>query len=100
MAYQRTKFNLQIIFHGKDRKSLHKYMSPKCLPECYGGSLCIPRVTGNQWLELLMMCDKEFEGIAILHINPYHLIIFFSFKYLTNSPILLSAINSYGYPKK
>ncbi|XP_003427228.1 clavesin-2 isoform X2 [Nasonia vitripennis] len=69
--FLREKLKSRIIFHGKDRKSLHKYISPKSLPECYGGNLQIPRVTGKQWLELLMMCDKEFD-----------------------------AINSYGYPKK
>ena len=53
---------LQIIFHGTDRKSLHQYISPKCLPECYGGTLQIPRVTGPQWLELLLKCDKEYDG--------------------------------------
>lgn len=69
--FLREKLKSRIIFHGKDRKSLHKYMSPKCLPECYGGNLMIPRATGNQWLELLIMCDKEYD-----------------------------AINSYGYNKK
>ncbi|XP_014237726.1 alpha-tocopherol transfer protein-like isoform X2 [Trichogramma pretiosum] len=69
--FLREKLKSRIIFHAKDRKSLHKYVSPKCLPECYGGNLQIPVVSGNQWLELLMMCDKEFE-----------------------------AINSYGYQKK
>lgn len=55
-------FFLQIIFHGTDRKSLHQHISPKCLPDCYGGTLQIPRVSGAQWLELLLMCDKEYDG--------------------------------------
>ncbi|XP_058795623.1 alpha-tocopherol transfer protein-like isoform X1 [Phymastichus coffea] len=61
--FLREKLKNRIVFHGKDRKSLHKYISPKCLPECYGGTISIPRVTGSQWLELLMMCDKEYEAI-------------------------------------
>ncbi|XP_003707800.2 alpha-tocopherol transfer protein-like isoform X1 [Megachile rotundata] len=69
--FLREKLKSRIVFHGTDRKSLHQYISPKCLPDCYGGTLQIPRVTGPQWLELLLMCDKEYD-----------------------------AINSYGYKKK
>ncbi|XP_012289204.1 alpha-tocopherol transfer protein-like isoform X2 [Orussus abietinus] len=69
--FLREKLKSRIIFHGTDRKSLHQYISPKCLPDCYGGTLQIPRVTGPQWFELLLKCDKEYE-----------------------------AINSYGYKKK
>ncbi|XP_066589164.1 alpha-tocopherol transfer protein-like isoform X2 [Prorops nasuta] len=69
--FLREKLKSRIIFHGTDRKSLHQYISPKCLPECYGGNLQLPRVTGPQWLELLLKCDKEYD-----------------------------AINSYGYKKK
>ncbi|XP_043288217.1 alpha-tocopherol transfer protein-like isoform X2 [Venturia canescens] len=69
--FLKPKLKERIIFHGTDRKSLHQYLSPKALPDCYGGTLQIPRVTGPQWLELLLMCDKEYD-----------------------------AINSYGYKKK
>ncbi|KAJ8950112.1 hypothetical protein NQ318_017837 [Aromia moschata] len=69
--FLREKLRSRIIFHGTDRKSLHQYMDPKCLPECYGGTLDLPRINGEQWLELLEKCDKEF-----------------------------TAINSYGYNKK
>lgn len=61
--FLKEKLKNRIIFHGTDRKSLHQYMSPKCLPECYGGTLQIPRVTGPQWLELLLICDKEYDAI-------------------------------------
>ncbi|XP_076671510.1 alpha-tocopherol transfer protein-like isoform X1 [Andrena cerasifolii] len=61
--FLREKLKSRIIFHGTDRKSLHQYISPKCLPECYGGTLQIPRVTGPQWLELLLLCDKEYDAI-------------------------------------
>ncbi|KAG5886525.1 hypothetical protein JTB14_024177 [Gonioctena quinquepunctata] len=69
--FLREKLRNRLIFHGTDRKSLHQYVSPKCLPENYGGTLDLPRIDGKQWLELLEMCDKEYE-----------------------------AINSYGYNKK
>ncbi|XP_076647673.1 alpha-tocopherol transfer protein-like isoform X2 [Halictus rubicundus] len=61
--FLREKLKSRIIFHGTDRKSLHQYLSPKCLPDCYGGTLQIPRVTGPQWLELLLMCDREYDAI-------------------------------------
>ncbi|XP_017766977.1 PREDICTED: alpha-tocopherol transfer protein-like isoform X2 [Eufriesea mexicana] len=59
----KEKLRSRLIFHGTDRKSLHTYISPKCLPSCYNGTLQIPRVTGPQWLELLLLCDKEFDAI-------------------------------------
>ncbi|XP_025831174.1 alpha-tocopherol transfer protein-like isoform X1 [Agrilus planipennis] len=61
--FLREKLKSRIIFHGTDRKSLHKHMAPKCLPECYGGTLEIPRIDGKQWLELLLLCDQEFKAI-------------------------------------
>ncbi|XP_050580964.1 alpha-tocopherol transfer protein-like isoform X1 [Bombus affinis] len=61
--FLREKLKSRLIFHGTDRKSFHQYVSPKCLPACYGGTLQLPRVTGSQWLELLLMCDKEFDAI-------------------------------------
>lgn len=69
--FLKEKLRSRIIFMGSDKDQLHKHISPKCLPECYGGTLTLPRVTGPQWLELLLMCDQEF-----------------------------GAINSYGYKKK
>ncbi|KAK2580018.1 hypothetical protein KPH14_012307 [Odynerus spinipes] len=61
--FLREKLKSRIIFHGTDRKSLHKYISPKCLPQSYGGNLQVPIVSGSQWLELLLTCDKEYEAI-------------------------------------
>ncbi|SPP85483.1 alpha-tocopherol transfer protein-like isoform X2 [Drosophila guanche] len=69
--FLREKLRGRIIFHGTDRDSLHKYMSPKCLPPAYGGILELKRVNGDEWYKLLLKCDKEFD-----------------------------AINSYGYKKK
>ncbi|XP_030752411.1 alpha-tocopherol transfer protein-like isoform X3 [Sitophilus oryzae] len=69
--FLKEKLRSRIIFHGTDRKSLHQYMDPSCLPPCYGGTLEMVRIQGSQWLELLEKCDEEYK-----------------------------AINSYGYPKK
>ncbi|KAI4465976.1 alpha-tocopherol transfer protein-related [Holotrichia oblita] len=60
--FLREKLKKRIIFHGTDRKSLHSYLTPGCLPKCYGGTMEIPRITGSQWLELLNMCDEEYKG--------------------------------------
>lgn len=60
-------FNLQIIFHGTDRESLHKHLCKSCLPECYGGTLDVARITGPQWYELLLLVEKEFFSTYTLH---------------------------------
>lgn len=61
--FLREKLRSRIIFHGTDRESLHSYVSPKCLPDVYGGSVALPRISGLQWYELLLKCDKEYEAI-------------------------------------
>lgn len=82
--FLREKLRNRIIFHGSDRKSLQEHMSPKCLPECYGGTLNLPRINGVQWLELLLKCDKEYEGNFLACERrtvqeKYHEKIFFNF---------------------
>lgn len=61
--FLREKLRGRIIFHGTDRESLHKHISPKCLPKCYDGTLDMPRVDGAEWYELLLKCDKEYLAI-------------------------------------
>lgn len=61
--FLREKLRNRIYFHGTDRDSLHKHMSPECLPKCYAGTIDIPRVKGEDWLILLRKCDKEFEAL-------------------------------------
>ncbi|XP_074039643.1 alpha-tocopherol transfer protein-like isoform X2 [Leptinotarsa decemlineata] len=61
--FLREKLRSRLYFHGTDRKSLHQHVSPKCLPENYGGTLDLPRIDGKQWLELLEKCDKEYVAI-------------------------------------
>lgn len=38
-----------MFFHGKDRKSLHKYISPSHLPADYGGELPAITYSGKDW---------------------------------------------------
>ncbi|XP_075214509.1 alpha-tocopherol transfer protein-like isoform X2 [Lycorma delicatula] len=61
--FLRDKLQKRIIFHGTDRDSLHQYLSPKCLPECYGGTLDVPRVKGNEWFQVVSLLEKEYEAI-------------------------------------
>lgn len=61
--FLREKLRNRIYFHGTDRQSLHNHMSPKCLPANYGGTLSEARVNGDQWYELLLKCDVEYEAI-------------------------------------
>lgn len=69
--FLREKLKNRIVFHGTDRASLHKHISAKCLPPNYGGTSTVARIDGDQWYELLLKCQNEYE-----------------------------AINSYGYKKK
>ncbi|XP_050438044.1 alpha-tocopherol transfer protein isoform X2 [Adelges cooleyi] len=61
--FLREKLRSRITFHGTDRASLHKHINPSSLPEHYGGTLDVATVTGPQWHELLLLCDKEFTAI-------------------------------------
>lgn len=61
--FLREKLKNRIIFHGTDRASLHKHIAPKCLPPNYGGTFEEPRVNGDQWYELLLKCQPEYEAI-------------------------------------
>ncbi|VVC46010.1 Hypothetical protein CINCED_3A010307 [Cinara cedri] len=61
--FLREKLRSRIIFHGTDRASLHKHLYPACLPECYGGTLDVPTISGVQWHELLLIVEKEFDAI-------------------------------------
>lgn len=61
--FLREKLRSRIIFHGTDRDSLHKYISADSLPPCYAGTVDCPRISGGQWYELLVKCDKEYKAI-------------------------------------
>lgn len=61
--FLREKLRSRIIFHGTDRESLFKHIEPKCLPKCYDGTIEMPNISGEVWLELLLKCDKEYLAL-------------------------------------
>lgn len=61
--FLKKKLASRIYFHGKNMESLHKHVSPDCLPTQYGGVLDIPRVPGEEWCNFLEECDGECKAI-------------------------------------
>ncbi|XP_037824239.1 alpha-tocopherol transfer protein-like [Lucilia sericata] len=57
------KFNERIILHGTNYASLHRYISPDCLPECYGGTLKTKLMYGPETYELLSHYQEYLEGL-------------------------------------
>lgn len=55
--------SLQIIFHGKDLKSLHKFFGTECLPTSYGGQIEIPDGVGAALSDLFRLYGKEFDSM-------------------------------------
>lgn len=47
--FVQEKLNKRLMFHGKDMKSLHKYLAPENLPENYGGKLPAIDYGGKDW---------------------------------------------------
>ncbi|BES88671.1 CRAL_TRIO_N [Nesidiocoris tenuis] len=61
--FLREKLRSRIHFHGTDRKSLHKFMDPSCLPKEYGGTLEISLPHANNWYSIMEHLEKEYESI-------------------------------------
>ncbi|XP_013109998.2 alpha-tocopherol transfer protein-like [Stomoxys calcitrans] len=49
-----------IHFHGNNMESLHKFISPECLPECYGGTMKLELNYGPQFYEVIKMFEEDF----------------------------------------
>ncbi|KAI8121598.1 hypothetical protein FF38_04065 [Lucilia cuprina] len=58
------KFAKRILIHGKNLETLHRYISPECLPECYGGTLKQELIYGPATYELLSPYQEYFENVA------------------------------------
>jgi len=67
----REKLKSRVEFHGNDMNSLHRFISPECLPPVYGGSNEETIPSMDAYLQLLLANEKLFK-----------------------------AVNSYGYKKK
>uniref|UniRef100_A0A146LF31 Alpha-tocopherol transfer protein-like n=4 Tax=Lygus hesperus TaxID=30085 RepID=A0A146LF31_LYGHE len=61
--FLREKLRNRIIFHGTDRKSLHKHLDPSCLPKEYGGTMDVPLVHSNNWYTIMSQLEPEYEKI-------------------------------------
>lgn len=61
--FLREKLRNRIYWHGSDRESLQQHIAPKCLPTCYGGTIDMPKVKGEEWYQLLLKCDKEYLAL-------------------------------------
>lgn len=70
--FLREKLRGRIIFHGSDRESLHKYMSPQMMPALYGGNSTVTRMDGVHWHELLVRCEPEYVALNQYGIKPKH----------------------------
>ncbi|KAK9511080.1 hypothetical protein O3M35_005713 [Rhynocoris fuscipes] len=61
--FLREKLRSRIIFHGTDRKSLHKHFDPSCLPKDYAGTLDVAPFHSLEWYKLLASVEIEYEKI-------------------------------------
>lgn len=59
--FLREKLRQRIIFHGNDRDSLFKHISPDCLPTLYDGNRTEPLVDSYHWFRILKMMEKHYE---------------------------------------
>lgn len=58
--FMSKKYGKRTHFHGSDMKSLHTFISPDCLPECYGGTLKLDLNYGPQLYELMAEFEEDF----------------------------------------
>ncbi|KAM7353458.1 alpha-tocopherol transfer protein-like [Cochliomyia hominivorax] len=58
-----AKYAKRIVLHGSNWKSLHEYISPDCLPECYGGTLKTKLMFSKETYELLSEHESYYEEL-------------------------------------
>ncbi|XP_073821561.1 alpha-tocopherol transfer protein-like [Musca autumnalis] len=56
------KLSKRTHFHGSNMQSLHEFISPDSLPECYGGRLKLELNYGPQLYELMTLFEDDFEN--------------------------------------
>lgn len=57
------KFQSRIIMHGNNYESLHKYISPECLPERYGGTIKTDLLYGPETYALLSHYEEHYKSL-------------------------------------
>uniref|UniRef100_A0A1I8P6H3 CRAL-TRIO domain-containing protein n=1 Tax=Stomoxys calcitrans TaxID=35570 RepID=A0A1I8P6H3_STOCA len=63
--FMQAKTVSRIHFHGKDMTSLHRHISPDCLPQCYGGTLKAAKQSyGPEIYELLKNYEKDYHKFS------------------------------------
>ncbi|KNC22769.1 hypothetical protein FF38_04061 [Lucilia cuprina] len=60
-----TKFAKRIVLHGSNFESLHRYITPECLPDCYGGFLKTDVRYSDETYKLLSQHEKYFETLQL-----------------------------------
>ncbi|XP_065356436.1 alpha-tocopherol transfer protein-like [Calliphora vicina] len=58
-----SKYAERIQLHGSNYKSLHRYVSAECLPQCYGGTMKTELMYGRETYQLLSHFEEYFEDI-------------------------------------
>ncbi|XP_075149531.1 clavesin-1-like [Haematobia irritans] len=59
--FLKKKYAKRLYLHGSDMSSLHRYISPDCLPECYGGTLKTAQPSyGPQFYELFQKYQNDY----------------------------------------
>ncbi|XP_075149534.1 clavesin-2-like isoform X2 [Haematobia irritans] len=56
----RKEMSKRVHFHGSNMESLHKFVSPDCLPECYGGTMKLDLNYGPQYYEFMKNFEDDF----------------------------------------
>uniref|UniRef100_T1PA79 CRAL/TRIO domain protein n=1 Tax=Musca domestica TaxID=7370 RepID=T1PA79_MUSDO len=60
--FMNKKLSSRVHFHRSDMTSLHRYISPDCLPECYGGTLkTCQQSHGPQFYKLLEKYENDYD---------------------------------------
>ncbi|KAL0274471.1 UNVERIFIED_CONTAM: hypothetical protein PYX00_006884 [Menopon gallinae] len=57
----KEKLDKRLHFHGNDMSSLHKFISPSCLPEDYDGKLPKIDYSAREWYPVLRSLDSTME---------------------------------------
>ncbi|XP_058988131.1 alpha-tocopherol transfer protein-like [Musca domestica] len=60
--FMSKKLSKRTHFHGSNVKSLHEFIAPECLPECYGGTMKLELDYGAQLYAVMSLFEEDFEN--------------------------------------